>query len=170
MCHICTVFTKKTFFFTISGQKCCKGREGSSFRGLFEIFLWIKEWRQSYINYRSVCFEIRKLTSTICDPNYLLIDTTNYCKYEIKWACPLLYMLTLHDLADQRNLFWSIDKIRRNKKSGDRAAKKSMALLMKIFGFTSILFILPRIPTTIGYSEYHCWLLWYIISIIIIAV
>lgn len=40
MCHICTVFTKKTFFFTISGQKCSKGREGSSFRGLFEIFFY----------------------------------------------------------------------------------------------------------------------------------
>lgn len=41
-----------------------------------------------------------------------------------------------------------------------------MALLMKIFGFTSILFALPRIPATIEYGKYHCSLLWYIISII----
>ncbi|XP_020632434.1 coadhesin-like isoform X5 [Orbicella faveolata] len=31
-----------------------------------------------------------------------------------------------------------------------------MALLMKIFGFTSILFALPRIPATIEYSSFSC--------------
>lgn len=34
----CAYFTKKTFFLTISGQKCCEGREGSSSRGLFDFF------------------------------------------------------------------------------------------------------------------------------------
>lgn len=62
--------------------------------------------------------------ATKTDNNVIcFINTTNYCKYEITWACPLHYMLTLHDLADLRNPFWSTKYVAEASQAAERQRK-----------------------------------------------